>query len=90
MGCVYIIVENGDAYQVAYTTYAQALKAVKEKHKTYLEEQIKELVYLEDIEHMLSDINVPENIETGISHLYIEKGINIAILKLNVVPPSFS
>jgi hypothetical protein len=85
MSYVYIIVENGEAYPNAYAKYASAVAAVKTKHKTYLEEQIKELAYLEDIESVLKDINVPENTETGISQLYIEKGINISIQKVPIV-----
>ena len=85
MSFIYIVVENGEAYPVAYTKYASAVEAVKAKHKDYLEEQIKMLTYLEDIESMLKDINVPENTTTGISQLYIEKGINISIQKVPIV-----
>ena len=84
MEYIYIIVENGEEYPDAYTNYKSAVKAVKEKHREYLEEQIKELHYLSDIESVLADVNVPENIETGISRLYIEKGINIVIHKLPI------
>ena len=79
---VYIIVENGSPYPMAYKTYKSAVAAVKEKHTEYLEEQIKELKYLRDIESVLADINTPEDIITGVSKLYIEKGINIEIHKL--------
>ena len=82
MEFVYIIVENGESYPKAYRTYKSAVEAVKEKHKEYLEEQIKELHYLSDIEHVLADINTPENTITGFSRLYIEKGINIIIHRL--------
>lgn len=85
MYSIYIIIENGEAYPTAYTKYESAVAAVKEKHKEYIEEQIKELAYLEDIESMLKDINVPENTSTGISQLYIEKGINIIIQKTPIV-----
>jgi len=84
MSFIYIIVENGEAYPAAYTKYESAVAAVKAKHKTYIEEQIKMLEYLEDVESMLKDINVPENITTGISLLYIEKGINIIIQKVPI------
>jgi len=84
MEYIYIIVENGEEYPDAYKNYKSAVNAVKEKHKDYLEEQIKELYHLDMIESVLADINVPENIETGISRLYIEKGINIVIHKLPI------
>lgn len=85
MEFVYIIVENGEAYPNAYKTYKSAVDKVKEKHREYLEEQIKELYHLDMIESVLADINVPENIEKGISRLYIEKGINIEIHKLPII-----
>jgi len=84
MEYIYIVVENGEEYPDAYKNYKCAVKAVKEKHREYLEEQIKEIHYLYDIESVLADINTPENIETGISRLYIEKGINIVIHKLPI------
>ena len=79
MSAVYVVVENGEAYPFAYSSYAAAVAAVKDKHKVYLEEMIKELQYLEDIERILSDINVPQDLKTGKTLLYIEKGINILI-----------
>ena len=84
MEYIYIIIENGYPYPEAYKNYKSTIKAVKEKHHEYLEEQIKELHYLSDIENLLSDINTPENTETGISKLYIEKGINIEIHRLPI------
>jgi hypothetical protein len=83
MEYVYVIVENDEAYPNAYKSYACAVNAVKFKYRTYLETMIKETAYLEDIESILADINVPENI-LGKSYLYIEKGINIVIYKLPV------
>lgn len=84
MNSIYVVIENGECYPTVYTTYIDAVKAVKQKHKEYIESQIKELAYLEDIESVLADINVKENVEKGITHLYIEKGINIFINKLPV------
>lgn len=85
MESVYIIIENGESYPNAYTTYLGAVSAVKEKHKEYLEEQINSLESLADVENMLLDINVPENVESGKSYLYIEKGIHILIYKLPIM-----
>lgn len=81
---VYIIVQNGDAYPDAYTTYASAVYAVKIKNREILEEDIREAGSFESIERILSDVNVPENIHNDITHLYIEKGINIKIYKLPI------
>lgn len=65
----YIIIENGEAYTLAYKTYEEAVQAVKNKHKELLNE-----------EDILCDIDVPESI-TNKTNLYIEKGINIIIQK---------
>jgi len=82
MEYIYIVVENGEAYSTGYKNYKSAMNAVKEKHKEYLEEQIKEVYDLYSIETILDNINVHENIESGISYLYIEKGIHIHIHKV--------
>jgi hypothetical protein len=80
---IYIVIENGEAYPEAYKNYASAVKAVKEKHRTYLEERIQELHDLDMIEQTLADINVPEHPD-GMTRLYIEKGINITIHRYNL------
>ena len=77
----YIVVENGEAYDEAYKTYAAAVAAVKEKNREALEDQIKQCC-LEDIESILAEVNRPEGAKQ--THLYIEKGINIIIYKLPV------
>jgi hypothetical protein len=79
---VYIVIENGEPYPEAYKNYASAVKAVKEKHKEYLEERIRELRDLYMIEEILADINVPE--KEDMTRLYIEKGINITIHRYNL------
>lgn len=76
---VYIVVENGEAYSAAYTTYAKAKAAVLAKHRETLDEQLQEFGA-----DMASDVNVKENKETNETLLYIEKGINILIKRLPV------
>ena len=85
MESVYVVIENGESYPVVYTTYKTAVCAVKDKHRELIESQIKEVQYLDMIESILADINVPENKETNMTRLYIEKGINIIIHKLIIV-----
>lgn len=85
MESAYVVIENGDSYPVAYTSYEAAVCAVKEKHCEYLCDWIKQMDRLEDIEGVLADINVPENKETNKTYLYIEKGIHIMIHKLIIV-----
>lgn len=80
MQSVYIVVENEEPYPVAYTTYSQAVEAVKLKHKETLDEDLK---YLEEYGESCHEVNVPEA-EKGASHLYIEKGIHIYIYKLPI------
>jgi hypothetical protein len=42
MNSIYVVIENGECYPMAYTTYLSAVKAVKQKHKEYIESQIKD------------------------------------------------
>jgi hypothetical protein len=72
MSFVYIVVENCKAYPEAYTTYNLAVASVKSKHKEEIE-----------AEDALVEVDVPEN-ASGNTGLYIEKGINILIMKIPV------
>ena len=76
MESVYVVIENGVPYPVAYTTYKQALDAVKTKYKDDLE--------LDEGPDSVCDVNVPEN-ATGVMYLYIEKAIHIYIHRLPVL-----
>ncbi len=78
MFIIYVVIENGEPYPVAYHTYHQAVAAVKAKHK-------EELRLEEDNpgEHSCNQVDVPEAV-SGHSYLYIEKGIHIEIHKLPV------
>ena len=78
MNAVYIIIENGDPYPIAYTSFSSAIAVVKEKYKEIVEE-IKD-----DDGSICSEIDVPES-NTGKTYLYIEKGIHIYIYKLPVL-----
>jgi hypothetical protein len=81
MNAVYIIVENGDPYAIAYTSFECAVAVVKEKFKETIEMQIREA----DGEPICSELDVPENKLIGITRLYVEKGIHIIIYKLPVL-----
>lgn len=78
---VYIVIDNGDPYPTAYTSFASAAAEVKEVHKEAIEEQMLEA----DGEGICSDIDVPEDKLTGTTYLYVEKGINIYIYKLPIL-----
>ena len=82
METVYTVVENGDAYPFAFTTYKQAVNEVKRKHKETLDEDERS----NEKERMQScnEIDVPEAKER-ITRLYIEKGIHIEIHRLPVI-----
>lgn len=87
---IYIIKENEDVYPCAYTTYQDALSAVQEKNKELLEEpdastaeEPLEGARLEGRYSTEFDSNLEENVETGITYLYIEYSkINIQIHRL--------
>ena len=81
MNFVYVVVDCGEAFRIAFTTYDSALNAVKLKYKEELEKQSKE----EKAYNLLplSDVDVIEN-ENGATSLYIEKQIYIVIYKLPI------
>ena len=81
MSFVYIIVENGEAYSEAYGNYYLAVRAVHAKHTEEIERQEREAAAGDD--KSCCEVIVPES-NTGTTQLYIEKGINIVILKLRI------
>lgn len=82
MNAVYVIIENGDPYPIAYGSFDSAVAVVKAKHKETIDEQLKEANNKYDI---CSDLNTPEDKVTGKTYLYVEKGIHIYIYKLPVL-----
>ena len=78
MSSVYVIIENGIPYANVYTSFASAVATVKEKYAEEISEQIKEA----EGYPICSEIDVPEDIVTGKTYLYVEKGIHIYIYKL--------
>jgi len=76
---VYIVIENGESYESGYNTYALAVAAVKAKWDEEVNRQIEE----GDGYPIESEIDVPEH-ASGTTRLYVEKGINILILKLSI------
>jgi len=79
---VYIIIENGIAYDRAFTTYNLAINEVKIKHYEILEEQEKECNEFKM--QNCSEVNIREH-ESGKTDLYIEKQIYITIYKLPII-----
>ena len=79
---VYTVVENGDAYPFAFTTYKQAVDAVKRKHKETLDEDKRSNENQDEVS--CNEIDVPEAKER-ITRLYIEKGIHIEIHRLPII-----
>lgn len=78
MVAIYVVVENGVPYPVAYPSFESAVAVVKEKHKEDLEEQIRQA----NGGLICSDLDVPENTLTGHTYLYVEKEIHIRIYRL--------
>ena len=77
MATIYVVIENGTPYPMVYTTFASATATVKEKHREILKEDTSD--------PSCSDVDVPENTNTGITYLYIEKGIHIYIYELPII-----
>lgn len=80
MDSVYVVIENGIPYETVYTSFASAAATVKEKHAETIAEQIKEAGGYP----ICSEIDIPEDIVTGKTYLYVEKGIHIYIYKLPI------
>jgi hypothetical protein len=78
---VYVVIENGDPYPNAFTSYEKAAEAVRAKFKTQIAEDIYWLE--EDGMHSVNVLHVNES-PTGISKMYVEKGIHIEIHRLPV------
>jgi len=68
---VYIVIENGEAYENAYSRYELAAAIVKQK-------------YMLDEDDDASEIDLPEN-SSGTTRLYVEKGIHIQIIRLSML-----
>ena len=82
MNVVYVVIEP-EVNPVAYTTFAQAKASIIEKYREELEFQEEEAQGWP----IASEVNVPES-ASGVTRLYIEKGINIYIYRLPIIPPS--
>jgi len=79
MNAVYLVIENGVPYPMAYRSFASAKATVIEKHKETIEWQIREA----EGGPICSEVDVLENEDK--TYLYIEKGIHIYIYKMPVL-----
>ena len=80
MSSVYVVIENGEPYENVYTSFTSAAAAVKEKYAEEIAEQIED----SNDYPICSEIDVPEDVLTGKTYLYVEKGIYIYIYKLPI------
>jgi hypothetical protein len=80
MNAIYVIIENGEPYNVVYQTFESAVAVVKAKHKETIDEQLKEANGYD----ICSELDTPEDKVTGKTYLYVEKGVHIYIYKLPV------
>ena len=78
MEYIYIVVENWIPYPAAYLTYVDAANAVKERYGKCVEAQIEECGGMTE-----SVIDAPED-TSGVTRLYVERGINIEIHRLPI------
>ena len=84
MATVYVVVENGELYQILYKTYESARSAVTTKYTAELTLERDDVEEMDDPSYgMVSVVDIDEN-ESGTTQLYIEKGINIIIQRYNV------
>ena len=85
MSFVYIVQEGFDVYPEVYTTYAQAVAAVKTKHQEQIEHDLQDAAnHGYGPEDAGVDLDVPESPE-GKSHLFMESlKLNIFIMKLPI------
>ena len=83
MSSVYVVIENGEPYENVFTSYGSAAEAVKQKHLEEIADQIREA----DGYPICSEIDLPEDVITGKTYLYVEKGIHIYIYKLPIAVP---
>ena len=84
MATVYVVVENGELYQILYKTYESARSAVTTKYMAELTLERDDVEEMDDPYYgMVSVVDIDEN-ESGTTQLYIEKGINIIIQRYNV------
>jgi len=84
---IYVVLENSDEYpcylyDTVYSTYSDARKAVLEKYKELLDEEIADVAGYEG-GIMASNVDVEED-QSGITNLYIEMGIHISIKRYEV------
>lgn len=80
MSSVYVVIENGEPYENVYTSFTSAAVAVKEKYA----EEIADQRRVSNGSPICSEIDALEDILTGKTYLYIEKGIHIYIYKLPI------
>ena len=85
MDYVYVVHEGFDMYPEAYTTYAQAVTAVKTKHKDQITHDLMEASNQGFGPNESGvELDVPESPD-GKSHLFIESlKLNIYIMKLPI------
>ena len=83
MASVYVVVENGELYPVLDSTYDAARKAVTTKYAAELRDEWEEVKEMNDPDYQMVSVIVDEN-DTGITQLYIEKGIHVIIQRYSV------
>ena len=75
----YVVIEDGDPYEILFTSYEQAVATVKIRHREMLEaDELREEGF-----SSVCEVNVPEN-PSGKTYLYVEKAIHIYIHRFKV------
>jgi hypothetical protein len=81
MDFIYVVVDNGEAYPAAYSTYVLAVNAIKTMYREVLDAETEE--YAKTGCKPASNVDSPEGAK-GVTSLYVEKGNHIIIYKLPV------
>jgi hypothetical protein len=77
---VYIVIENDTPYPNAFTSYEKAAEAVRANYKAEIDE---DTYYKENGMQIVNELFTEES-PTGVSRMYVEKGIHIEIHRLPV------
>ena len=78
---IYIVVENGNPYPAAYSSFASAFAAVTETHAKDIEEQTMETA---DGTQITFETVLSEDTQSGKTYIYVEKDIHIYIYRLPI------
>ena len=84
MTSVYIVVQNGESYPKAYTTFEDAKSAIYSKNYDHIQKLLEENDGYVELKDLVAFMSEEEDTETNKTQLYIEKEIYITVHKLPI------